>query len=309
MRRKAVPDAAAMSERAANLRGTALVAASALIWSSGGLIVRSISAADSWTIVFWRSLTAAAFLLGLLAWQTRGRAWQALAGMGRAGWGVALAFACASIALIVALRLTTVADVLIIMSTAPMFAAAFGWLFLGERVSSLTLMTIAATVVGIVVIVWNGLAAWSPASLLGEAVALLIALGYAVAIVITRHNSHVAMTPATLVGVTIAAVVALPLATPWPVTPHDGALLVTFGALQLGLGLAAFAAGARLIPAAQTALLGTLEPILGPLWVWLFAGEAPGAAALVGGAIVLASVTLHTLAESRNTASEPRPAT
>jgi drug/metabolite transporter (DMT)-like permease len=220
-----------------------------------------------------------------------------------------MAFACASIALIVALRLTTVADVLIIMSTAPMFAAALAWLFLGERVSHLTLATIAATVIGIAMIVWNGLAAWSPASLLGDAAALAIAIGYAVAIVITRHNSHVAMTPAVLAGVCIAALVALPLAAPWPLAGRDAILIFIFGALQLGLGLAVFAAGARLVPAAQTALLGTIEPILGPLWVWLFVGEAPSTAALAGGTVVLASVTLHTLAESRNSAAETRPAT
>lgn len=298
-----------MTGQTKKLKGIVLVAASALIWSSGGLIVRSIRDADSWTIVFWRSLTAAAFLLALIIWERRGRSWAAIAGMGWPGLVVAASFACASISLVVALRLTSVADVLIIMSAAPMIAAILGRVFLHERVSGLTILTIIATFAGIALIVGKGLASWRAESLLGDAFAFMIAISYSVAIVVTRHNSHVPMTPAVFTGVVIACLVAIPFATPWSISLHDAPLLVSFGAFQLGLGLAAFTAGARLIPAAHTALLGTLEPVLGPLWVWLFVSETPSLAALAGGVLVLASITLHTLAEmwNSNSANRPRP--
>jgi drug/metabolite transporter (DMT)-like permease len=96
----------------------------------------------------------------------------------------------------------------------------------------------------------------------------------------------------------MAAIVVAPVATPWSVTPGDAGLLSLFG-IQMGLGLVLVVAGARLIPAAQTALLGTLEPIAGPLWVWVFLDERPAATTLLGGAIVLASLLWHTFAQMR----------
>lgn len=294
-----------MTTHAQQIRGTLLIVASALMWSTGGLIVRLIHGVDSWTIVFWRSLTAALFLFGLLVWTERRNWLSAITGMGLPGVAVGLCFTIASIALIVALQLTTVADVLIIMSAAPILAAILGRVFLHEPISPMTAFAIAATFFGVGIIVWQGLTGMSSAKLAGDGVASLIAIAYAVAIVTTRHNSHIAMTPAVFLGVSIAAVIALPLASPASITLSNAPLLFSFGALQLGLGLAVFAAGARLIPAAQTALLGTLEPILGPLWVWLFIGEQPGRAALIGGAIVLGAISLHTVFETRKFTPAP----
>jgi len=289
-----------MSDTNKRLQGIAFVTASALIWSFGGVLIRAIESADVWTVVFWRSLTAGIFLFGLVAWERRGKPLKAFAEMGWPGIGVACCFASASISLVVAIRLTSVADVLIIMSSAPILAAILGRIFLHERVSGLTALAIAATFGGIGMIVWQGLAERSATSLLGDAFAMLIAVSYATAIIITRRNHHIPMTPAVFSGVIIAGLISVPLAAPLAVTFHDAPYLLVLGVVQLGMGLAAFSAGARLIPAAHTALLGTLEPILGPLWVWLFMSEAPSTAALIGGAIVLAAITLHTLIETRS---------
>jgi drug/metabolite transporter (DMT)-like permease len=135
--------------------------------------------------------------------------------------------------------------------------------------------------------------------LLGNLFALLIALSYAGAIVITRHARAVRMTPAVCTGTAIAVMVSAPFAAPLSAGGADLGLLLAFGAGQLGLGLALFAAGARLIPAAHTALIGMIEPILGPLWVWALLAERPTGAALIGGAIVLASVCVNTLRDLR----------
>ena len=88
-------------------------------------------------------------------------------------------------------------------------------------------------------------------------------------------------------------------ASPLSVNGHDFALLAFFGAGQLGVGLILLVTGARLIPAAQSALLGMLEPILGPAWVWIFLGERPAAATLIGGGIVVASVVANTILMTR----------
>lgn len=278
------------------LRGIGYVVGSALVWSTGGLIVRSLTLADSWTTIFWRSLFASLFLIGLTVAQHGRRAGAAVVGLGWAGVAVASCFAGASIALIVALSLTSVANALVIMSAGPLFAALLGWVALGEPVRPWTWAAIAATMGGIALMVSEASGA---DSLLGDAIALTIAVGYGGAIVISRHRRDVRMTPAMCLATVAAMLVALPLAHPARISTTDAVLLAVFGAGQLGFGMALFAQGSPRVPAAATALLGELEPILGPLWVWLFIGEAPGPRALAGGLLVLAALAAHTLVDLR----------
>ena len=87
---------------------------------------------------------------------------------------------------------------------------------------------------------------------------------------------------------------------------REASLLTFFGAGQLGLGLAMFATGAPLIPAAQAAMLGVLEPVIGPLWVWLVLGEQPSPAGLLGGSVVIGALVLFTVAGLRAAASPAR---
>jgi drug/metabolite transporter (DMT)-like permease len=103
-------------------RGLLLVASASVVWSTGGLIVRLLDT-DSWTTIFWRSLTAAAFLLALLLWREGWRGLDGFRRMGVPGLVVGACFATASIALVVALSLTTVAKTLVILSASPLIAA------------------------------------------------------------------------------------------------------------------------------------------------------------------------------------------
>jgi drug/metabolite transporter (DMT)-like permease len=277
-------------EHALRLKGALMVAASALIWSTGGLIVRALGDTDQWTTVLWRSLWAFAFLaLFLLA--RRGRdAVHAVIGMGLPGVLVAACFTTASTGLIVALKLSSVANVLIIMSAAPMLAAILGWIVAGEHPSLFTWLAVFASVIGIVIMVSDS---YAQGTVMGDAIASLIALGYAVAIVTMRRHREIEMLPAMCLAVLAALTIAAALAPTLAVSPRTSLLLFLFGAVQLGLGLALFSIGARLIPAAQTALIGNLEPILGPLWVWALINERPTATAFIGGAIVIVAVFAH----------------
>ncbi len=280
----------------ARRNGLLLITLSAVMWSTGGLIVRVLGSLDSWTVVFWRSVFAAVFLgCFMLARDGRGTA-DLFRRMGLPGFIVALCFATASIALIVALNLTSVADALIIMSSAPLVAALLAWGMLGERPGFSAFVAIFACMAGVAVMVSG---AWGHGTLKGDLVAMLIALGYGVAIVTMRRHPDIRMTPAVFTGTGLAALVVLPLAAPLSPAPMQFALLIVFGAAQLGLGLAIFVTGARLAPAADVALISTLEPILGPFWVWLVIGETPGVAALAGGSIVIAALIGYTIVTRR----------
>ena len=275
-------------------RGVLLVAGSAIVWSFGGAIARFLAVHDSWTIVFWRSIFAALFLLGFMLWRDGPRGTIALfRGMGLAGLGVALCFAVASSSFVVALAHTTVANILLMQAGVPLIAALLTWVLFHEKISAATWTAIAAVIAGVAIMVSESFT--GKASPIGDGLALLISVLLAIATVITRRHSEVRMAPAVCLGTIIAACVSGLLAGQHAVSAADFAWLVVFGAVNLGLGLAMFTTGARLLPAALAALVGTLEPVFGPIWVWLVHNEVPSARTLMGGAVVFAALLIHLL--------------
>jgi drug/metabolite transporter (DMT)-like permease len=130
---------------------------------------------------------------------------------------------------------------------------------------------------------------------LGIALSCVIAVAIGLATVTVRRYQAIRMTPAMCLATTIIMVVGFAMRDAVPVAVNDVGLLFLFGAIQLAIGLIWFSTGARLIPAGEAALLGLLECVLGPLWVWVFLGEDPGTQALVGGALTLAAVAGNTL--------------
>ncbi|HYB10093.1 MAG TPA: DMT family transporter [Alphaproteobacteria bacterium] len=293
---------AARFDATTHRRGIALVALAAIFWSTGGLIVRSLDAADVWTTVFWRSLSAAGFLISYIGWRERGRSVQVFRAMGLPGVVVGVCIGTSSICLVLSFHLTTVANTLIIFSTSPLIAAALAYVVLGEKVDVRSWLVMAVALGGVAVMVSASIA---PGSLLGNLLAFFIALGSAIATVTIRKYRDVRMTPATCLGCALAALVALPLGEPLSVTRGDFGLLFVFGAFQLGSGFVLFVAGAQRAPAAQVALIALLEPILGPIWVWAFLGERPGPMSLLGGGIVLAALAAHTAIDLRRAKAIP----
>jgi drug/metabolite transporter (DMT)-like permease len=284
--------------------GVLLVAGAAVTWSFGGAIARNIAEPDPWTIVFWRSAFASLFLLSFMLWRDGPRGTlRMFRGMGLAGLGVALCFGIASSSFVMALQYTTVANILLTQAAAPLFAALLAWMVFGERVNLPTWIAIAAVICGVAIMVSASFS--GEVSPLGDGLALLITVLFSAAIVITRHHPEVRMMPAVCLGTAMACVVAFFLSGPLMVPGADLFWLFLFGAVNLGAGLAMFVTGARLVPAALAALVSTLEPVLGPVWVWLFHDEIPGLRTVIGGAIVFAALFLHILNDWRRQ-REPR---
>ncbi len=292
-----IPLPQAASVQSIDSRGVLLVAGSALAWSFGGMIDRFIETPDTWTVVFWRSVWAAAFLSVFLLVRDGREAPKAFKAMGWPGIVVALCFMTASIAFVQAIALTSVANVILINATVPLAAALISRIFLGEIISGITWAAIAAVIAGVAIMVSDGSA--SSGHLVGNLLALLITLVFALATVVTRRHSGVRMTPAVIVATSLAAIVATTRISHFDVSNRDMAFLFAFGALNLGLGMALFVTGARLIPAALAALLGTLETVLGPMWVWLVHNEQVSSRTVTGGAIVLAALILYLIAGNR----------
>lgn len=281
------------------LLGAALVAGSALTWSFGGTIARFLTVDNSWTIVYWRSLFASVFLLiFMLVRDGAAGTSQLFRDMGWAGFAVACCFALASTMFVVALAYTTVANILLIQATVPLIAAALAFFLFGERAALATWLAIAAVTVGVAVMVSDSLT--GKVSPIGDGLAILIAVSFAIATVITRRAAHVRMMPAVCLGTAMGSAFAAQIifrSGEVGVSLTDLGLLFIFGAANLGAGLAMFSMGARLLPSAIAALIGTLEPVLAPIWVWLIHNEVPSRFTIVGGAIVFAALFMHLLNE------------
>lgn len=294
----ATPDAS-VTRRApttpAARRGAMLVAGAAVCWSSGALIAR-LAGTGPWTTSFWRSVFASLFL-GLVIWVIGRRPpWTLWREGGRPVVMVAACMALSSTCFIFSLAYTAVANTLILMSTGPYVAGLLGWLILGERVAPRTWLAMGVALAGTVVMVSSSYAG-SRGALLGDLLAILMACSFATATVLIRRHPEIRMAPAAVLATTLTGLVALPLAEPLATGPRDLLLLAFFGIGQFGLGFLLFMAGARLIPAAESSLIGMLETVLGPLWVWLVLDEVPAAAALAGGALILAALLANTVAE------------
>lgn len=288
--------------------GIVLVCLSAICWSFGGTLARFLEVGDSWTIVFWRSLWAALFLVAFMLWRDGRRGTIDLfVGMGLPGVLVSVCFAVASTTFVIALAYTTVANILLMQAGVPLIAALIAWMIFREKIGPTTWAAIAAVICGVGIMVSESLD--GRVSAVGDGLSLLIAFAFATATVVTRRYAHVRMIPANCLATIIAAAFAATQAGSFEVTGRDMGILFVFGAINLGLGLACFAYGARLVPAALAALLGTLEPVLGPIWVWLVHGEIPSGRTIAGGAVVVLALLAHLTLEFRRQQRPGRPGT
>jgi drug/metabolite transporter (DMT)-like permease len=276
-------------------RGRLYVALAALAWSTAGLLQRELSV-NVPTQLAGRALFATLGVFAYVAIAERGAVVGAFRAIGRAGLVLAALMAVSSGAFIAALNYTSVANVLFLQALAPVLAAVLGTL-VGEPVARRTWIAMAVAIAGV------GLMVGGPhhPSAAGFSLSLLMSVTFAATIVITRHRREVSMAPATCLSQLLVLLAAAPFAHPGEVGAQDLTLLVGLGVGQIGLGLIFLTIGARLIPAAEVALITLLEIVLGPIWVWIALSEQPAAATLVGGAIVLAAVVI----EARGGPEEP----
>jgi drug/metabolite transporter (DMT)-like permease len=188
------------------------------------------------------------------------------------------------IAFIGALKLTTVADVAVIYAALPFLAAPLAWAWLGERPSRRTMVGGLVALGGVAVMMGG---ARLGGSLAGDLLALLQTCSMAYAVVAVRRFRSVPLVLAICLGNFLSCLLAAAAGASLTVGAGDLAVLAVFGAVQVALGSILFALGSRLAPAAETALICTVEVPLTPFWVWLAFGELPPATTFVGGALVL----------------------
>lgn len=274
-------------------RAVATMLVVALLWSIAGVVTRHLEAARAFEITFWRSLFNAMTLLAVLSWQ-RGAVVLA-SSMRRAGpmlWASGLCWAVMFTAFMVALTLTTVANVLVTMALAPLFTALAARLTLGHRLPGRTWAAIVLAGLGIGWMFGQQLGIDAGQHGLGTSVAMAVPLAAAANWTLMQHaRSHsrgeLDMAPAALIGAALSALVALPLAWPMAASGWDLGLLALLGSVQLALPCLLLVGAARVLSAPEVSLLALAEVVFGVAWAWLGAGEVPRGEALAGGALVL----------------------
>jgi drug/metabolite transporter (DMT)-like permease len=280
-------------------RGRTYVALAAIAWSTAGLFQRELTV-DLATQLAGRAFFAVLAILAFVAVAERGGVVRGFRAIGRAGLVMAVLMAISSGAFIAALNYTSVANVLFLQALAPVLAAVFGT-FVGEPVARRTWVAMTVAVAGVALMVGGP----SHPSLAGFTLSVVMSISFAATIVITRHQRQVSMAPATCLSQLLVFLCAAPFASTSSIGGKDVALLAGLGVTQIGLGLIFLSIGARLIPAAEVALITLLEIVLGPLWVWLALGERPGTTTLVGGTIVLGAVVIQTVGEPEEPSVPP----
>jgi len=272
--------------------GTLLLLASATAYSTAGFFTRLIEV-DAWTLLFWRGLFGGSFLAAVIAVQERGHLWRSIRAMGWEGAAVAVCSAVATMCFLNAMRLTAIADVMVIDVAIPFVTAALAWLILGEHENAWTMGATLAAFIGMAIMAGPAIV---HGRVLGDGLAFAMATLMALVIVLIRRKKGTNMVPAVCGSAFLSSLIAWPAASPMQVDAGSFGLLVLFGISQFGLGLLLLAFGTPLVSATRGALIGVLQTPLGTLWVWLAFAEQPAVLTLIGGAIVLAAVVVDMLA-------------
>ena len=281
-----------------------LMVAVTLMWSIAGVITRHLEHARSFEVTFWRSFFTVASLLVILPF-FQGRV--VFTRIREGGWPLWLSGLCWSVmftAFMVALTLTSVANVLVTMAIGPFLTALIARVFIGHRIPFRTWGAILLAGAGIA---YMFAAQLEGGQVAGTVVALLVPLASGVNWTITQRSHaqgrNVDLVPAVLVGAAISSLVSLPLAMPLQASAHDIGLLAVLGLLQLAIPCALAVVCARVLKAPEIALLALLEVIFGIVLAWIGADEIPSQTVLAGGALVIGALVANEMVGWRQRAS------
>lgn len=253
------------------------------------LLVRLIET-DEWTLLFWRGLLMS---LGLSLFSATRKEWvSGLRGLGARGLLAGLFLASSTTCFVLSLQRTAVANTLVIIASAPLIAAALSRVFLNEAVERRTLWAILAGMSGVMVTVSGSLGGGSYG---GDLFALGSAISMAAHHTALRSAPEVSGPASVCAAGFMAAMVAWPWARPLAIEGSDLVWIPLLGLVVLPLAFGLMAVGPSYLPAAEVSLFLLAETALGPLWVWLVLGEVPAGLTLLGGAIVVGTLLLHTL--------------
>ncbi len=270
--------------------GPFLVFLGACTLSFGGLIVKSFEGANLWQILFWRSVFFSIVVMFFLFLNYKKNFFNSIYKIGIPGFFGGIVLSCGYAGYVFAMYNTTVANANFIIQTQTIFLAIFGYIFLKEKISILTVASIFLAFSGIFLMLDGSL---TSGQTIGNIAAFIMPISFAVLILTVRKYPNVDMIPLQLIAGIGAIILGYFFSSQIIVSIHDIFLGFIAGFFQVGLGFIFITIGAKTTPSALVGIIMLTEAILGPLWAWLFINETPPLVVLVGGSIVLLAVVLQ----------------
>lgn len=270
-------------------RGALLIAAAALLWSTGGLAIKLVPL-GALGVVFWRSFVSGVFLL--LVFRPSRERWR------HAAPSTVIVYALMILTFVSATKMTTAANAIFLQYTGPLYVLALAPVLLKEPFRKADAAAVGVALGGMSLFFVGRL---DPGALAGNLMAVTSGLFFGLTILLLRRDASGDAIPSVILGNLAAAAIALPFA--WgdlALGPKGLALALFLGIFQMGISYVLFVKGLKTVPAAEASLLGMLEPMFNPLWAFLGLGERPSAWASLGGAIVLVAVAGRTLYGARS---------
>lgn len=278
-------------------RAIVLMVVVTLMWSIAGVLTRHLETARSFEVTFWRSFFTAVALLVILPFFQGRAVFSTIRAGGTPLWVSGICWSVMFTAFMVALTLTTVANVLVTLALGPFMTALVARVFIGNRIALRTWLAIAVAGAGIAWMYGGQLDFRS--QLNGTLVALLVPIAAAINWTVVQysrsHGKRIDLVPAVLVGAVISSLVTLPLSFPMLATPRDIGLLAILGVFQLAIPCVLSVLCAGVLKAPEISLLALLEVIFGIVLAWVGAGEVPGPSVLTGGALVVGALVVNEL--------------
>ena len=270
--------------------GPFLVFLGACTLSFGGLIVKSFEGANLWQILFWRSVFFSIVVLFFLFLNYKKNFFNSIYKIGLPGFFGGIVLSCGYAGYVFAMYNTTVANANFIIQTQTIFLAIFGYIFLKEKISILTTISIILAFSGIFLMLGGSL---TSGQMVGNIAAFIMPISFAVLILTVRKYPNVDMIPLQLIAGIGAIILGYLFSSQIMISSYDIFLGFIAGFFQVGLGFIFITIGAKTTPSALVGIIMLTEAILGPLWAWLFINETPPLVVLVGGSIVLSAVVLQ----------------
>ena len=270
--------------------GPFLIFLGAVSLSFGGLIVKSFEGATLWQILFWRSVFFSITVLVFLIITYKKKIFNSFYLSGLPGFIAGVILSLGFCGYVIAMYSTTVANTNFIISLQILFLAIFGYLFLKEKISPITLFSIILAIAGVFIMVGNSL---TPGEFTGNLAAFSMPITFAVLIIVVRKYPSIDMVPAQFVAGICCCVIGYLFSTKIMISYHDIFLGFLAGFFQIGFGFIFITIGARTTPSAMVGIIMLSESILGPLWAFLFVSERPSIFSLIGGATILLAVLIQ----------------
>lgn len=278
-------------------KGTLLAFTAIMFITPDSLFIR-LSTIESWNLIFYRGfIPFFVVFLGLLIIQ-KGKIITALINNGWHGIAYAVTFAITNILFVISIENTSVANTLIMISLAPMLSAVISLIFLKENPDKKTWIAIIITTLAVIYIFFDS---FEKGDMKGNFFGLVCATGLAVGAVIIRSVKQLNLVPSAMMGKLLVAIIALLFADNLNLEGSDLIIIPTMCIMCVAIPFVLVTLAPRYITAAEVNLFFLLETILGPIWVWLIIHEQPSMETIIGGIVIISTITAHSFLALKKT--------